>query len=97
MFVPQNISLPMLKFPLADCLEIDEWTPKSFQSSLASKSEVVDSGGCYTTFNFKMFLLDHVHLVQANCRDVEAQQDRPLHVRSLRDALRVQLHLQEGV
>ena len=39
-FVPQNLSLPLLKFPLADCAEIDEWTPKSFQSSLASKSEV---------------------------------------------------------
>ena len=39
-FVPQNISLPMLKFPLTDCQEIDEWSPKSFQSSLASKKEV---------------------------------------------------------
>ena len=40
-FVPQNITLPMLKFPLADCQEIDEWSPKSFQSSLASKKEVM--------------------------------------------------------
>ena len=39
-FVPQNLMLPMLKFPLADCDEIDEWSPKSFQSALASKREV---------------------------------------------------------
>ena len=40
-FVPQNISLPMLKFPLSDCQDIDEWSPKSFQSSLASKREIM--------------------------------------------------------
>jgi len=40
-FVPQNISLPMLKFPLTDCEDIDEWCPRSFQSALASKRELM--------------------------------------------------------
>ena len=30
----------MLKFPLADCDAIDEWSPRSFQSALAAKQEV---------------------------------------------------------
>ena len=40
-FVPQNITLPMLKFPLPDCEEIDEWSPRSFQSAVASKRELM--------------------------------------------------------
>ena len=40
-FVPQNLTLPMLKFPLPDCEAIDEWSPRSFQSALASKRELM--------------------------------------------------------
>ncbi len=40
-FVPSSHLLPMLKFPLADCEAIDEWSPRSFQSALAAKQEVV--------------------------------------------------------
>ena len=39
----------------------------------------------------------HVRLVQADGRDVEAQQDSALHVSALLVPLRVQLHLQAGV
>ena len=40
-FVPFSHVLPMLKFPLADCDQIEEWTPKSFQSALAYKQELM--------------------------------------------------------
>jgi factor associated with neutral sphingomyelinase activation len=40
-FVPQNNSLPMLKFALSDCSEVAEWTPRSFQSALAAKQELL--------------------------------------------------------
>jgi len=40
-FVPFSHLLPMLKFPLADCDAVDEWTPKSFQSALAYKQELM--------------------------------------------------------
>jgi len=40
-FVPFSHALPMLKFPLADCDTIEEWTPKSFQSALAYKQEIM--------------------------------------------------------
>ena len=39
----------------------------------------------------------HVRFVQADGGDVEAQQDRALHVPALLVPLRVQLHLQAGV
>ncbi|XP_023319661.1 protein FAN [Eurytemora carolleeae] len=40
-FVPFSQVLPMLKFPLSECDSIEEWTPKSFQSALAYKQEVM--------------------------------------------------------
>jgi hypothetical protein len=40
-FVPSSHLLPMLKFPLTDCDVIDEWSPRSFQSALAAKQEVL--------------------------------------------------------
>ena len=40
-FVPASTALPMLKFCLADCTTVEEWTPRSFQSSLASKRELM--------------------------------------------------------
>ena len=40
-FVPANTALPMLKFCLADCTAVEEWTPRSFQSALASKRELM--------------------------------------------------------
>ena len=40
-FVPQNHALPMLKFALSDCSRVDEWTPRSFQSALAAKRELM--------------------------------------------------------
>ena len=46
-FVPFSHALPMLKFPLADCDTIEEWTPKSFQSALAYKQEVGYTSGMY--------------------------------------------------
>lgn len=40
-FVPANTALPMLKFCLADCRAVEEWTPRSFQSALAAKRELM--------------------------------------------------------
>jgi len=40
-FVPFSHVLPMLKFPLPDCDLVDEWSPKSFQSALAYKQELM--------------------------------------------------------
>ena len=47
-FVPQESSgpsqpdtTPLIKFPLADCISIAEWLPKSFQSRLAKESHVI--------------------------------------------------------
>ena len=92
-FVPANTALPMLKFCLADCRAVEEWTPRSFQSALAAKRELMVVTVSQT---IEMLRLVFKNICVLNYHGFQAQPDGTIQVCPEPDISRVQLHIQES-